>query len=379
MASAFNNFINLFGKSEAEKRAEMTQGLFGSPNAVRTDGTMYSADVNEQGQEVNQQMTAQEPSYQSTGLFEGLRPEQVPQMQYAKELMASGDAGMQKQSMKAVEDVLAMEAGGGQPSASDYLDARVNAYGAPVKMVNGKNVNEGKMQRALMDSEGNPDWKGTAYDPRQSYVKTGTEYTDVYGNKPDIPINIAQAKFEEERGKADFEFLDNYGINVDKGESALEAMDFLSSGLDKLVESATGWSTGWGAFMKDVPTTDANAWNTMKTTVLSGLGIGKMEELKALSSSGSTGFGALNEKELELLTSYKGKLEQTNDPKVIKKIINDMKKLVSSARRRTVRSLTNAEKRFNKLAPSRGYDTTGVTPQANNLEPAAKPTRTWGQ
>jgi len=194
-----------------------------------------------------------------------------------------------------------------------------------------------------------------------------------------IPINIAQAKFEDERGKADFKFLNEYGLNVDKGEASLEAMDFLTTGLDSLVENATGWSTGYGSFLKNVPLTDANSWNSMKTTVLSGLGLDKMAELKSLSPSGSTGFGALNEAELELLVSYRGKLEQTNDPKVIKKMIGNMQRLISSARKRTVRRLTNAKKRFDKLAPSRGYEETGVTPQANNLEPQTKPTRVWGQ
>jgi len=160
-------FSDIFSPSEAERRSGMTEGLFGSPNAVRTDGTMYSADVNEQGHEVNQQMTAQAPSYQNTGLFQGLRPEQIPQMQYAKDLMASGDAGMQKQSLSAVEDVLAMEAGGGQPTAADYLGAKSFSMGAPEKIVDGENVNKGKMIRAIAsDNEQGFETFGTPYDPR---------------------------------------------------------------------------------------------------------------------------------------------------------------------------------------------------------------------
>ncbi len=88
-------FSSLDEPTEAEKRAEMAQGLFGSP--TRVEGEMYSADVNEQGQEVNQRFTQQAPQLQEgSGLFSGLEPSQIPQMQTIKGMVASPNDEVQK-------------------------------------------------------------------------------------------------------------------------------------------------------------------------------------------------------------------------------------------------------------------------------------------
>lgn len=357
--SIFGDIVGLFSGAltPEQQRAQKVQGLFGAPNAVRVDGTMQSAEFDAQGNPINQRMTSQEPTYQSTGLFQNLPQAQIPQMQAAKQMVSSPDKLMQKAGYDLLDELTSADSG--NPSAADYLSAKTFAYGA----------GDGKMQRGVLDESGKLRPIGAPYDPRNPYLNVGTEFVNPNMPNSAVPINLSQAEFKKKQGVADQKFLDTYSVNVDKGESGLEAMDFLTNSLDELANSATGWSTGMGAVLKDLPTSDANAWQTMKVGVLSGLGLDKMAELKSLSPTGSTGFGALNEKELELLVSYRGKLEQTNNPKQIKRIIGNMQRLINNSRKRVVRRLTNAQKRFDKLAGDYEYDTAGETRLPDNLEP----------
>ncbi len=353
----------MFKRRQAQQAGEAFKSIAGTPEQQidvhvpdPTAQSLQPGGTLPQGASPFGLMNVEQQTQPATGLFDTQNPDRF--QQFAINAAGSSVPSLQKYGLEQIGGM----GESGMPTAADYLGAKTFAYGA----------GDGQMQRGVLGKEGVVPI-GQPYDPRNPYLNTGTEFTNYNRPGSEIPINLSQAQFEKKQGDADFKFLDNYSVNVDKGEAGLEAMDFLMSGLDEMANTATGWSTGLGSILKDFPTSEANAWQSMKTTVLSGLGLDKMAELKSLSSTGSTGFGALNEKELELLVSYRGKLEQTNDAKIIKKMIGNMQRLIGNARKRTVRRLTNAKKRFNKLAPERGYETTGVTPQANNLE-APEPT-----
>jgi hypothetical protein len=91
--------------------------------------------------------------------------------------------------------------------------------------------------------------------------------------------------------------------------------------LKRLDEGATGWTTGYGAFLRHLPETDAAEWFAELETVNSQTVLDTMKELKSMSQAGATGFGAVNEKELMVMMDKWGKITPGMSDTDIKTII----------------------------------------------------------
>jgi len=330
----------------AQRNAEI-QGIFGAPES--------QVDVNiPKPSSPFGLMNVEEQTSPATGLFQDLPSNQVPMMQAAKQMAMSASPVLQKQgyaTLKGIQD---------EAIPPDITDVRTFAMGAD---------EEGKMIRArLANTPEGFKTIGRPYDPRNQYLDIGTGYVNPYAPEKRVEKQLALTEFKKKEGVAAEKFMEGYNVNLDKSEAGLESVDFLLGGLDELANSATGFSTGWGSLMKDVPMTDANTWQSVQTSVLSGLGLDKLQEMKQESVTGASGFGQLSEKELVLLTSYRGNLAQATTPKQIKKVVGKMQRLLSNARKRMVNRIGNANKRFERLTQKYGFETAGTRELPTNLD-----------
>lgn len=276
-----------------------------------------------------------------TGLYDQSVSPQERFIAYNQRLQESAMPSLQKQALAGLSSMQ----GEAMPSTAPRAEAKTFLIG----------VGDGKVQRAAWDGAGGVKRLGEPFNSRNPYLDQADQYIDPDTGKV-VKKNLTEAELRKKEGVDIQNRLSEYSMNVAKGEAGLEQVDFMDEQLDNLANTATGWSTGFGSFFKAVPTSDANKWDTMKTGVLAGLGLDKIAEMKSQSSTGATGMGALNEKELDLLVSYRGKLEQANTPEEIKRVIGRMKRLLDNSRKRTVARLAREETWFKKQTDRFGSD-----------------------
>jgi len=154
--------------------------------------------------------------------------------------------------------------------------------------------------------------------------------------------NIIESKIQEGYGKSVSDKLEGYADYKNQSRDAESEVERILFDLDNLEAGANKWSTGWGSLLKDIPETEALDWEEQKKTVLSALSLEKMLELKAASPSGSTGFGALNAKELEVLQTNLASLKGAQSAPAIRRSIGrirtQMKKVGRNVREDRARS-----------------------------------------
>lgn len=158
-----------------------------------------------------------------------------------------------------------------------------------------------------------------------------------------IDKNIEQAQVEKAVGTQAGKDLTGYQENMNTIDQQLGFIGETQSMLSQLSGLTDYGTTGFAAYLNSVPTSDQQAWDNIKTTIQSRLGLGKLAELKAGSSSGASGFGALSERELDLLVSNMGKLDQTSNPAEIKRIISSITKQLDGASDRMRRKRGQAQ------------------------------------
>ena len=148
-------------------------------------------------------------------------------------------------------------------------------------------------------------------------TRTGEEYDK----------NIIEKKVQEGYGTSVSQRLEGYN-DYTKQSAAMEyETDRIMSDLNELSDMTNNWTTGiGGTLLKQIPQTAAKDWEERKTTVLSSMGLDKMMQLKAASPTGSTGFGALNAKELEVLQTHIASLNQAQSPRAIQGAIHRINK-----------------------------------------------------
>jgi len=277
---------------------------------------------------------------QSLQMFNA-NPEQAAKL--AKVAFASLDS----KGYKALRD---QQGGGDQP---DWMGAKTFAVGAP----------GGKMQRSVLDESGNLVNLGEPYDPRNPYLDTGTGF--VNPNEPDeiIKKNLARAEFEKKEGVANQKFYDNYLPETQSIEGLVTENNTTKELLNELSGLTNSSTAGFGKWLSSTPMTDANYVNELKGTIQSRLAMTKMMALKAASSTGSTGFGALSEKELKLLTDFQGSLELAQDPKDIKKVIMRIYNSLEASNRGLESKLKLNKSKYGRLVKKYGKPDEASIPQ----------------
>jgi hypothetical protein len=142
--------------------------------------------------------------------------------------------------------------------------------------------------------------------------------------------------------------LANFESDLAVSEQFVSGIEQTQESLAKLAGMTDYGTTGFSSYLKSIPASDSKAWNNLKTTIISRLGLGKMMELKAASPTGSTGFGALNQQELELLTSNLGKLDQASSVDDIKTSIQSIAEQLEGMSDRMRKKMTQATKFYER-------------------------------
>lgn len=138
--------------------------------------------------------------------------------------------------------------------------------------------------------------------------------------------------------------LNEFYQTVDNAEDALNFAQNRRDDIQKLYKDTNNFTTGPGSLLAGFVFTDAADWKRLKETVISNIGLSKIMELKAGSSQGATGLGALNEAELTMLQNHAGNLVGATNPEEIKRILRrldrDLKRMQSTRMRGLVREKT---------------------------------------
>lgn len=159
-------------------------------------------------------------------------------------------------------------------------------------------------------------------------------------NKPEL-VQKQEAR-QKEANDATSGFLDlmaNYqnllGTTEDSGkiEKAKSLPNWWNTGMTGKIQSLVGASSR--ANLEGALTT-VGANEVLKT----------MERLKELSKQGATGFGATNEKEIEIMRDKIASLNPNQDPETIRQNLDDLKKFSDKQREREVDSYIKSMKKI---------------------------------
>jgi len=188
----------------------------------------------------------------------------------------------------------------------------------------------------------------------QQMVDQGTHTTNIntgeqYGK------NLIGKKVQEGYGTSTSKRLENYGAYSKSSQDSEYGLSRTMDSLDALNDSVSYLTTGLGGTgLSYIPGTSATDWEAEKETIISQLGLEKLRDLKSASPTGASGFGALSEKELKLLTSYVSNLEQAQSPEAIRKSIRRIQSHLKKAKGNVIDDRKRSERWFK--ANSRNQD-----------------------
>jgi len=160
--------------------------------------------------------------------------------------------------------------------------------------------------------------------------------------------------------------LAGFQNDLNTADALISGVQETKSQLARLSGMTDYGTTGFLSYLNVIPTTDQKQWENVKTTVLSRLGLDKLLQMKASSPTGASGFGQLSEKELDLLVSNMGKLDQASDPGEIKRIITSI-----------IRQLDGVEGGYQKKRDQQVefyQKNKKYMPESMQIDPTAKPT-----
>jgi len=309
----------------------VTKGYYGAKDAQeaervrqlkRTEAAMARSDL--AGQSENFYGRAQEqlpsdqfgPAQPGTGLLgiQDLDPQRRIDIEQRKAALESENPFMQKAAI----DMMSERQKQGfhkinDPGGKRFADKWLNLGNEYINPVTGE----------THQIRENPNYKTIDQGPFTTRLQTGEQFSK----------NLQQT--QEQMGAGDYRVKKRNNFDKEIGASA-SAMDAIDTTVSKLTELSgiTDWtSTGLASWAKSAPMLPPNEWMNMRDVIVSRLATDKMSELKALSPSGSTGFGALSERELDLLQSQLGSLSQERSPEKIKEQITEIMGLLSKSKK----------------------------------------------
>jgi hypothetical protein len=271
------------------------------------------------------------------GLWEGAGPQPASQGGLWDESLTPTDRMLRMTQRAGMSDVP-----GYQDMAVSNLQQRSSAVMGPAS----NNMGFGAARRMVQDEDQDQFWVGnvtnkatgemeTVYSPIGGHGKTKpkgkVELIDDYGltSGEKISWEAEKARVKAETDKEVGFYLD-YPTAMAAAEDAIYDIEYTMRDAAELYDLTDHTTAGFGSWIAGLPLTGATDWRELKSTVQSRLALTKMMLLKAASSTGSTGFGALSEKELKILTDNLASLEQKKSPEAIKaslvKILNDLER-----------------------------------------------------
>ncbi len=151
-------------------------------------------------------------------------------------------------------------------------------------------------------------------------VDRGTYWEDLVTGEQ-YSKNVGDVETTKILGRNIGERLTNFKTNRKSANAMVQGFQDSLAALNRLNEGANAWTTGYGAFLRYLPKTDAREWFANLEQVNAQTVLDTMKELKSMSQTGSTGFGAVNIKELEVMMNKWGVIDEFMDDEDIKDVI----------------------------------------------------------
>lgn len=141
--------------------------------------------------------------------------------------------------------------------------------------------------------------------------------------KEQAMLDMAKAKLEAEKAES-------LRAKEEKEKAAKEKAYGVVSSVDKalnILDEHGGWAAGWGAWLKDIPTTSANQMALALDTVKAQIGF---RELQAMRDSSKTGgaLGQVTVRELELLQRTIDAIEPELAPEKLKENLQNVREVM---------------------------------------------------
>ena len=181
---------------------------------------------------------------------------------------------------------------------------------------------------------------------KTKYLDQGTHSTSMATGE-EFSHNLGQVEKDKGAGKHIVDRMNKYPSAAIMAETYITELDSTLSDLQELEDYTSNNNVGYSSYLSSLPETGANKWANMRDTITSRFALDKMMELKNSSPQGSTGFGALNEKEMLVMQQYMGSLEQAQSAPEIKRVIGKIKTLLEGKRKLAARGIKEGDKWYN--------------------------------
>lgn len=186
----------------------------------------------------------------------------------------------------------------------------------------------------------NPNLRSMALEAlRDQNVDVGTGQLNVATGQY-VPKDITSSKAMEKIGADIGTRLGTHQENYAANQRLAESLDTTMVHLQNLAGRTGDWDTGlvgnalsyvWGLPQYD--------WKTAKDVIVSQLGIGKLEQMKAQTQTGASGLGQLNEKEMDLLIKHVGNLDQASSKDEVFEQIKNITGIIEKAKNKTLETM----------------------------------------
>lgn len=165
-------------------------------------------------------------------------------------------------------------------------------------------------------------------------------------------INAMQSGFDSRRGSSLITALNNGQINpsqvlaeTSKYQASLIGQATTETGLpspysveranrtveqvDRLMENVSGWTTGWGSWLRGIPTTSSRNFNAELQTLKSNIAFNELTQMREASKTGGA-LGQVSDREGRLLESALGALDSGQSPENFKQNLEQIKRSIQN-------------------------------------------------
>lgn len=215
----------------------------------------------------------------------------------------------------------------------------------------------------------------------QTYLNQGTQFAPTTGQGPAVPIYNQQAASEKAQGagygKAQSDYVTGYGAMRDVEDDFISNLRETKALISEAGNNAGITNTGWMSYLDQIPATDARTMTNLVETIQSRVAMDQMMNLKAASPTGSTGFGALSQKELSVLQDYLGKIDTKAKPAVVKRQMRRVFTMMDNMEKRYDKKRERNDKKYNMFLSKAPADTQQLyTPYGAKPAAAGAPPKT---
>ena len=194
------------------------------------------------------------------------------------------------------------------------------------------------------------------------YLDAGTHWEHkTTGHK--ISKNLGRKEHDEDTAIAETKYLNGYGDESMQREVAGHKLQTTMDNVQELMSLTNYGTTGLASWANWIPGTDASEWKEIAEVIKNQIGMDAIAEMKGQSTTGATGLGAMNERELIMLQQRLGSLSATNSPAMAKKHLAKIHESLVAMQEQIELEQTNGAEKYNSLYDKWRGD--GSSPKVN--------------